>query len=245
MLGVLHGQRDDWAEAERLIARAVEVDPSVAAAHVNLGNARRLLGRRDDALASYERALHLQPGHTRALKGRGLLLWESYRPAESLAVYEELLAIEPDYADGWIMRGACHDRLGRAEEAVASYRKALEFTHTSNPDKIRYVLASRGSGDLPDAAPVEYIRHLFDTYARRFDEHLLRHLEYRAPELLLAGAAAAPAADAARRARPRLRHRPVRRGAAPVRPPPHRCRPLPGDARGSRPQAALRRAGAG
>ena len=185
MLGVLHGQRDDWAEAERLIARAVEVDPSVAAAHVNLGNARRLLGRRDEALASYERALHLQPGHTRALKGRGLLLWESYRPAESLAVYEELLAVEPDYADGWIMRGACHDRLGRAEEAVASYRKALEFTHTSNPDKIRYVLASRGSGDLPDAAPVEYIRDLFDTYARRFDEHLLRQLEYRAPELLL------------------------------------------------------------
>ena len=185
MLGVLHGQRDDWAEAERLIARAVEVDPSVAAAHVNLGNARRLLGRRDEALASYERALHLQPGHTRALKGRGLLLWRAIGPRKSLAVYEELLAIEPDYADGWIMRGACHDRLGRAEEAVASYRKALEFTHTNNPDKIRYVLASRGSGDLPDAAPVEYIRDLFDTYARRFDEHLLRQLEYRAPELLL------------------------------------------------------------
>ena len=67
MLGALHGQRDDWAEAEQLIARAVEVDPSVAAAHVNLGNARRLLGRRDEALASYERALALQPGHTRAL----------------------------------------------------------------------------------------------------------------------------------------------------------------------------------
>ena len=75
MLGVLHGQRDDWAEAERLIAHAVAIDPSVAAAHANLGNARRLLGRDDEALASYERALRLQPDNTRALKGLGLLLW--------------------------------------------------------------------------------------------------------------------------------------------------------------------------
>jgi tetratricopeptide (TPR) repeat protein len=48
-----------------LIAHAVAIDPSVAAAHANLGNARRLLGRGDEALASYERALRLQPDNTR------------------------------------------------------------------------------------------------------------------------------------------------------------------------------------
>ena len=185
MLGVLRGQRDDWVEAERLIAHAVAIDPSVAAAHANLGNARRLLGRSDEALASYQRALRLQPGNTRALKGRGLLLWARDEPAASLADYDALLAIEPDYGDGWIMRGACQDKLGRHDESVASYRKALEFANVSNPDKVRYVLASMGSGEVPGAAPVDYVRKLFDEYARRFDDHLVDGLGYRGPELLV------------------------------------------------------------
>ena len=185
MLGVLHGQRDDWAEAERLIAHAVAIDPSVAAAHANLGNARRLLGRDDEALASYERALRLQPDNTRALKGLGLLLWQRDRPAEALAAYEALLALEADYSDGWIMRAACHDKLGQHDESVASYRRALEFAHASDPDKILYVLASMGSGEVPHAAPVDYVRNLFDKYARNFEEHLVGGLGYRGPELLV------------------------------------------------------------
>jgi predicted TPR repeat methyltransferase len=185
MLGVLRGQRDDWAEAERLIASAVAINPDVAAAQANLGNARRLLGRRDEALASYERALRLQPDNVRALKGGGLLLWEKNRPEAALAVYEALLAIEPDYADGWIMRGACQDKLGRHEESAESYGKALEFENVGDPDKVRYVLASMGRGEVPSAAPVDYLHALFDKYARNFDDHLVAHLGYRGPELLM------------------------------------------------------------
>ena len=186
MLGVLMGQRDDWPQSERLIAEAVRVDPSVAAAHANLGNALRLMERGDEAMASYDRALRLQPDNTRALKGRGLILWKSHRREEALACYEHLLRLEPDYADGWIMKGAALGDLSRNEEAIASYRKALEFDDVANPDKIRYVLASLGSEAVPDASPLEYVRDLFDKYARRFEDHLVRQLNYRVPELLAA-----------------------------------------------------------
>ena len=186
MLGVLMGQRDDWPQSERLIAEAVRVDPSVAAAHANLGNALRLMERGDEAMASYDRALRLQPDNTRALKGRGLILWKSHRREEALACYEHLLRLEPDYADGWIMKGAALGDLSRDEEAIASYRKALEFDDVANPDKIRYVLASLGSEAVPDASPLEYVRDLFDKYARRFEDHLVRQLNYRVPELLAA-----------------------------------------------------------
>jgi len=185
MLGVLRGQRDDWAEAERLIAAAVQVDPNVAAAHANLGNARRLLGQRAAALDSYERSLRLQPANVGALKGRGLLLWELDRTEEALASYDTLLAVEPDYADGWIMRGACLDKLGRLEESIAAYRRALDFEHASDPEKVRYVLASMGGGEAPARSPVHYVRSLFDKYARRFDDHLVRQLRYRGPALVL------------------------------------------------------------
>jgi predicted TPR repeat methyltransferase len=186
MLGVLVGQREDLAQSERLIARAVRIEPNVAAAHANLGNTLRLMDRFDEAMGSYDRALRLQPDNARALKGRGLILWRSRRCEEALACYERLLRIEADYADGWIMRGASLDELQRHDEAVASYRKALEFDDVTNPDKIRYVLAAMGSEPMPSASPVQYVRDLFDKYARRFDEHLVSQLHYRVPELLVA-----------------------------------------------------------
>jgi len=186
MLGVLVGQRDDLGESERLIAHAVRVDPTVAAAHANLGNTLRLLNRSDEAMASYERALRLQPAQARALKGRGLLLWEQDRCDEALACYETLLGVEPGYVDGWIMKGNVLSKLGRTDEAIASYAQALAFEHVTHPDKVRYVLAALGVGEVPAASPLEYVRDLFDKYARRFDSHLVEGLDYRGPELLAA-----------------------------------------------------------
>lgn len=186
MLGVLRGQRDDWTQSERLIAQAIGIDPNVAAAHANLGNALRLMGRGDEAMASYDRALRLQPDNTRALKGRGLILWQRQRREETLACYERLLRLEPDCADAWIMKGAALHALKRGDEAIASYRKALEFDDVTHPDKVRYVLASLGSEAVPDATPLQYVRDLFDRYAQRFEHHLVEQLNYRAPELLAA-----------------------------------------------------------
>jgi predicted TPR repeat methyltransferase len=185
MLGVLVAQRDDLAQSERLIAEAVRIDPTVAAAHANLGNTLRLLGRDDEAMASYDRALRLDPAQARAMKGRGLILWERGRCEEALACYEALLQREPDYVDGWIMKGSVLRKLGRNDEATSSYTKALEFDHVDHPDRLRYVLAAFGAGVVPAASPLEYVRDLFDTYARDFDRHLVERLGYRGPELLV------------------------------------------------------------
>ena len=185
MLGVLVGQRNDWAESARLIGAATGIDPTVAAAHANLGNTLRHLGRRDEAIASYGRALRLDPDHVRALKGRGLLLWQAGEREAALACYEHLLGLEPDYADGWIMKAAVYDQLGRSDEAIAAYRKALAFADVTHPDKIRYLLAALGDGQVPTASPVEYVRDLFDRYAGHFDAHLVGTLRYRGPEVLI------------------------------------------------------------
>jgi predicted TPR repeat methyltransferase len=186
MLGVLCGQRGDRVQSFDLLARAIDIDPNVAAAHANLGNTLRLMERDADALACYDRALQLQPDNTRALKGRGHVLWRTGRDADALACYEHLLRVEPDYPDGWIMKAVTLDRLGRKEEAIENYRKALEFDNATSPDKVRYILASLGSAQVPAASPLDYVRDLFDKYARRFDSHLVGQLAYRGPERLVA-----------------------------------------------------------
>ena len=184
MLGVLRGQRDDPEQSEQLLARAVRIDPSVAAAHAHLGHALRLQARFQEAMDSYDRALHVQPDNARALRGRGMILWSDGQREDALACYEHLLRVEPGYVDGWIMRGAALAALGRQAEAIESYRKALECDNVAHPEKIRYVLAALGSGVVPSASPMTYVRDLFDKYAEQFDEHLVEHLHYRTPQLL-------------------------------------------------------------
>lgn len=185
MLGVLLAQRDELDESARLISEAVRIDPSVAAAHANLGNTLRLLDRTDEAMAAYDRALRLQPDNEHALKGRGLILWQTGHREAALACYEHLLSVKPDYADGWIMKAAALNHLGRNDESIACYRKALEFESASDPAKIHYMLAALGAEPPPAASPIEYVRDLFDKYARRFDAHLVNSLHYRGPQLMI------------------------------------------------------------
>ena len=185
MLGVLRGQRDDPVQSEALLARAVRIDPGVAAAHAHLGHALRSLDRFQDAMASYDRALQLQPDNARALRGRGMILWSDGQGEAALACYEHLLRVEPGYIDGWIMRGAALAALGRHDEATESYRQALQRGGAVHPDKMFHVLAALGSGGVPAASPLTYVRELFDRYANEFDAHLVEHLHYRTPQLLV------------------------------------------------------------
>src|SRR5690349_6863165 len=63
LLGVVNRQQGDAALAVERISAALRINPAQATAHCNLGAALQDLGRTDEALASYERALDLKPGY--------------------------------------------------------------------------------------------------------------------------------------------------------------------------------------
>jgi tetratricopeptide (TPR) repeat protein len=67
LCGVLMQQRGRSAEALELIAAALAANARVAAAHSNCALVLAALGRHDEALASYERALALKPDFAIAL----------------------------------------------------------------------------------------------------------------------------------------------------------------------------------
>jgi tetratricopeptide (TPR) repeat protein len=56
-------------------------------------------------------------------KGRSLL--STNKPAEALAAYEEILAIDPDHTDALLRKGVALERLTRDAEALASYDRAI------------------------------------------------------------------------------------------------------------------------
>ena len=62
--GIAVAQRGLWREAIYRWERAVQIDPTYAAAHNNLGIAYEHEGELDKARAAYEKAIELEPGNT-------------------------------------------------------------------------------------------------------------------------------------------------------------------------------------
>ena len=65
LLGVIARQTRRTEQGVELIKRAIGLNPKVAAAHNNLGNALRDLKRPAEALASYDKAIALKPDYRR------------------------------------------------------------------------------------------------------------------------------------------------------------------------------------
>jgi tetratricopeptide (TPR) repeat protein len=79
------------------------------------------------AVASYDKALEIQPDQYRTWDFRGDTLRELKRYEEAIASYDKALEIQPDHSSAWSSRGHALIKLERYEEAIASYDKALEI----------------------------------------------------------------------------------------------------------------------
>ncbi len=117
----------------------VVIDSEAVEALINQGNELEDLNRLDDALASYDKALAMNPDYARAHSNRGNVLQSLKRFDEALASYDRALAIRPDYPEAFFNRGNALQAQGRLEEALISYDCALAI----KPD---FVIAIIGRG---------------------------------------------------------------------------------------------------
>jgi len=123
--GVIAVQSKNPTLAVELIGRAIEINPSNAAAYSNRGLALQELKRADEALASYDRAIAIKPDYSEAYSNRGVILQMLNRLEEALASYDRAIAFRPDYAEAYFNRGNALRELKRMEEALASYDRAI------------------------------------------------------------------------------------------------------------------------
>ncbi|MCP5420834.1 MAG: tetratricopeptide repeat protein [Gammaproteobacteria bacterium] len=84
-------------------------------------------GYYDKAIEEYDRALQEAPDHIPALRGRAETLIMLHREREALALYDELVALQPDNPRHYANRGIAHDRLGEYRKALADYEKSLSL----------------------------------------------------------------------------------------------------------------------
>ncbi|MCA9310063.1 MAG: sulfotransferase, partial [Phycisphaerales bacterium] len=78
--------------------KAIELQPAMAEAHTNLGNAYRALLRHDDAVAAYEKALAIQPGNAEVICNIGNIFKDQGRFDDAIARYQSAIEIQPELA---------------------------------------------------------------------------------------------------------------------------------------------------
>jgi tetratricopeptide (TPR) repeat protein len=93
------------------------------------GNELFELGRYEEAIASYDQAIEINP-HFKTWFNRGIALDDLERYEEAITSFDQAININPDCYQAWDSRGCQLYRLSRYEEAIASYDRAIEI----NPD---------------------------------------------------------------------------------------------------------------
>ncbi|HEY4404084.1 MAG TPA: methyltransferase [Xanthobacteraceae bacterium] len=118
--------------------------------------------------------------------------------AGAAEILEQVVETAPAFAGAWFSLGDLREAAGDRERAIAAFAAARD-ADPADYHGARLRLARLGEGEATPAMMQVHVRRLFDQHAPRFDESLLQHLDYRAPQLLLEAVTAA-----ARSSRPRF-----------------------------------------
>jgi len=125
-LGVIHLQQQRPAEALALLEPLAAAMPQQGEIASQCGRAKQELGRVEEALADFDRALQANPANALAWFYRGDLLAERGQIEEALECYQRLVQIAPGYGEAWFRRGNLLWRMDRLDEAWTSFRQALD-----------------------------------------------------------------------------------------------------------------------
>ena len=117
----LDSERTTCADAIEAYLRAIEIDPSYADAHCNLGSLYFNRNRRSTARACFERALELEPGHVEANLNIAIVLEDEGRDESALRHYRRALRSDPLYADTHVSLALLYEKLGLLRKARAHW----------------------------------------------------------------------------------------------------------------------------
>ncbi|MBV9563763.1 MAG: tetratricopeptide repeat protein [Bradyrhizobium sp.] len=127
LLGVSELDCGRFDEAEKVLARAVGVDPRSAEANSNLGLAHYKLKRNDEARKCQEKAVALKPNFPTAWTNLGNALMRLRLYDKAIEAHDRAIRQKPDYADAFCNRGMAELLLDRTDQADQSFAKALSL----------------------------------------------------------------------------------------------------------------------
>ncbi|MCX6674748.1 MAG: tetratricopeptide repeat protein [Methanothrix sp.] len=104
-----------------------EIESKSAEVWFNKGVALTSLGRYDEALQAYDRALEMDSQMVGAWHNKGHALNSLGRYDEALQAYDKAIQIDPKLEMAWSNKGSVLDSLGKYDEAIKAYNVAIKL----------------------------------------------------------------------------------------------------------------------
>jgi len=101
--------------------------PETAEAYCKCGEAKRIKGDLDGALADFNRAIELKPDFAVAYNNRALIKKQKGDPKGALEDYDKAIALKPDIAQIFVNRGALRRVSSDPDGALTDFDRAIEI----------------------------------------------------------------------------------------------------------------------
>ncbi len=115
-------------QAVEAYAKAIELRPFYAEAHVGLGDARAAKGEIDAAVAAYQKALSYNPTNPRVYMSLGKIYYgEKGLYYEAVNAYKKAIELDPGSVTARMGLGEVYEDKGLWNEAIDEYRRVIEL----------------------------------------------------------------------------------------------------------------------
>ena len=156
-----------------------QIEPHHFETQANLATCYLKKGALQKAKEHYLKALELMPNDTQILFNLGVIYTEQGDLDSAIRQYQKAVHQQPDFF-------SAHNNLGVA--FIAKQHVAFALHHFQEAarlqpqnESIRYTIQALSQNKRLLAAPTDYVKSLFDSYAGHYEQHLLSALDYQLP----------------------------------------------------------------
>jgi tetratricopeptide (TPR) repeat protein len=139
------------------LTQTLKLNPKLAEAYNNRGNAYSDKGDPDPAIADYNKAIELNPKYAEAYYNRGTAYRKKGDPDRAIADYTKAIELNPKYAEAYYNRGTAYTHKKDYDRAIADCNKAIELNPNFAGAYNNRGIAYADKGD-PDRAIADYTK---------------------------------------------------------------------------------------
>lgn len=144
----------NWPAAEKDFQKALELNPSNAAAHHWYARHLAELGRSDAALREIAAAERLDPLSPTIRVTRAKILVSAHKPKEAIEDCHKALEMEPTFASAYSLLGQSYSLLHNHAQAIAAAQKYVELSKGSGWAQLELAYAYAAAGQQARAQEI-------------------------------------------------------------------------------------------
>ena len=123
--GIKHHVKKEFKEAIEEYKNAIEIDPKLASAYVNMGYALDGLQKYDEAIAAYQKVIEIDPKYADAYNNMGIVFRKQGKYDEAIIAYKKAIELDPvdiiaktNLAEAYLIAGHFDDAFSKTNDLL-------------------------------------------------------------------------------------------------------------------------------